>query len=161
MDAFARTFNPPDDQDDDGSEGEEEEADSYHRADIEDVMEQGEVGQLVEEEERRNGVRNADEDNFDEQMRALRRAVVSEKSQRNYISSSANFINWYAGKAHDQTFSGFQPLTERWLDELDQFPSADDANRKKFIKRKLTEADAENSPIKFEEFYPCKYNIQI
>ena len=54
MEAFAATFNS------DADNGETE--DGYARSDLEDVMEQGEIGEQIEDIENAVGVSNADED---------------------------------------------------------------------------------------------------
>ena len=79
MDAFAATFNP------DSDNGETE--DGYARADLEDVMEQCEICEQLEDIERAVGARNADEENFNQQMNNLRSACVSEGSKQSYIGS--------------------------------------------------------------------------
>ena len=50
-------------------------------------MEQGEIGEQLEDIERAVGARNAHKDNFNQQMSNLRRACVSERSEQSYIGS--------------------------------------------------------------------------
>ena len=146
---YTSTFNP------EGDNGETEDG-NYARTDLEDVMEQGEIGEQIENIERATGAVNTDEEDFNQQMSDLRRACVSEKSERSYIGSMVLMINWFVNNSFDDSYTGVQPVTDRWLEDLNVFGVGDDTRRKKRIKLLLEEADVENPPIKFDEFKPGK-----
>lgn len=150
MDEFEREFNS------DADNGETEDG-SYARADLEDVMEQGELGEQLEAVERATGQRNRDEEEFDRQLSDLRKACVSEKSQTSYIGSMVLMLNWFVRKSFDDSYAGYQPVTQRWLNDLSMFGVDDDTGRKKLMKEWLEVADIENPPIDFDEFKPGKF----
>ena len=108
MNAFAETFNP------DGDNGETEDG-WYARTDLEDVFEQGEIGEQVENVERATGAHNEDEDHFNQQLSGLRRACVSGKSQQSYIKLMLLMINWFVRRSFDDSYTGFQPVTDRYF----------------------------------------------
>ena len=116
MNAFVATFNL------EGDNGETEDG-QYTHADLEDVMEQGEIGEQFEDMEKAIGAHNADEDNFDQQMRDLHRACVSEKSQQSYIGSMVLMLNWLVRKSFDDLYTGFQPVTDTIVPNVLAFPN--------------------------------------
>ena len=69
---------------------------NYHRADLHDVMEQGEIGAMVEaEEEKNNAVDNADEvEEYNDTISSLRRSCVSKSSIAVYTNALVKMFLW-------------------------------------------------------------------
>ena len=72
----------------------DDEASEYAAVDLVDTMIQGEIGEMVEEEEARNGRVDADEAGYENTINALRRNAVGESSQNTYLCEISNFLNW-------------------------------------------------------------------
>jgi hypothetical protein len=65
--------------------------DAYHRADLQDVMEQGEIGEVVEANEERNNVSmDSEELHYNDTIASLRRScIISSKHLLSYYKNVA------------------------------------------------------------------------
>ena len=125
---------------------------TYHRADLQDVMMQGELGEMVEEEERRNNVTDSVEElRYSETITSLRRSCVSRSSTTAYSNALVKMFLWMHHVSLTEEYIGYDPLSEYWKNELTLLPP--DA-RKNWIRLELTKAV--NDPINFESFEPGK-----
>ena len=53
---------------------------------------------------------NDKEGDFERQLQDLRKECVSEKSQKSYLISVTNMINWFAININEVQYDGFIPL---------------------------------------------------
>ena len=130
--------------------------DAYHRADLQDVMEQGEIGEVVEANEERNNVSmDSEELQYNDTIASLRRSCVSKSSTSAYTNALVKMILWMYHISLTEEYIGYDPLTEFWKNSLALLQPEE---RKEWIKQELKKAI--NAPINFETFEPgkfCKY----
>ena len=125
---------------------------TYHRADLQDVMMQGELGEMVEEEERRNNVTDSVEElRYSETITSLRRSCVSKSSTTAYSNALVKMFLWMHHVSLTEEYIGYDPLTEFWKNSLALLQPEE---RKEWIKQELKKAI--NAPINFETFEPGK-----
>ena len=133
----------------------EEEFEEYAPADELDVNIARETGDEVEDGSA--GVENRDEADYNEVIQELRKNCVSESSQKSYMGSMVNMLNWFARNEQSDDYRGPRPLTESWKVGLAAFDLNDDKRRKAWLKTKLDSADVNDPPINFETFDPGKF----
>ena len=132
----------------------EEEAEFYHRTDIDDTRIMMENGLEAEGIDRIMGRTNDKEEDFERQLQELRRACVSAKSQNNYLISVTHMINWFAMNINEVQYDGFIPLMQSWQEQLLTFDN--DMTRKIWIRSKLDNANPADQPIDFNPFQAGK-----
>ena len=134
----------------------DDEASDYAAVDLIDTIIQGEVGDMVEQEEVRNGRVNQDEVAYEDTINASRRNAVGESSQKTYICEITNFLNWVYRTEGNQSYGETAPCIESWTRELSVFVTEDDARRKRFIKFKVQNPDEGDPPLDFDAFVAGK-----
>ena len=134
----------------------DDEASEYAAVDLVDTMIQGEIGEMVEGEEARNGRVDADEAGYENTINALRRNAVGESSQNTYLCEISNFLNWVYRSAGNQVYGETEPCSDSWAAELSVFAVEDDARRKRFIKQKAMNPDEGDPPLDFDSFVAGK-----
>ena len=126
--------------------------DSYHRADLQDVMEQGEIGEMIEANEERNNVSMDSEVlQYNDTIASLRRSCVSKSSTSAYTNALVKMILWMYHVSLTEEYIGYDPLTEFWKNSLALLQPEE---RKEWIKQELKKTV--NAPINFETFEPGK-----
>ena len=126
--------------------------DSYHRADLQDVMEQGEIGETIEANEERNNVSmDSEEIQYNHTIASLRRSCVSKSSTSAYTNALVKMILWMYHVSLTEEYIGYDPLTEFWKNSLALLQPEE---RKEWIKQELKKTV--NAPINFETFEPGK-----
>ena len=128
----------------------------YAPVDLIDTIIQGEVGDMVEQEEERNGRVNEDEVAYEDTINALRRNAVGESSQNTYLCEITNFLNWVYRTEENRSYGETAPCIESWTTELSVFAREDDARRKRFIKFKVQNPDEGDPPLDFDSFVAGK-----
>ena len=85
--------------------------DAYHRADLQDVMEQGEIGEVVEANEERNNVSmDSEELHYNDTIASLRRScIISSKHLLSYYKNVATWVHHISLLPNDR-FSFFHRL---------------------------------------------------
>ena len=135
----------------------EEEAEIYHRTDMEDTRIMMENGLEAEGIDHMMGRTNDEDEDFERQLQDLRKACVSEKSQNNYLISVTNMINWFATNMNESQNDGFIPLMQSWREQLLTFEN--DSTRKIWIRSKLDDANPADPPIDFNLFQAGKFIV--
>ena len=126
--------------------------DAYHRADLQDVMEQGEIGEMIEANEERNNVSmDSEELQYNDTIASLRRSCVSKSSTSAYTNALVKMILWMYHVSLTEEYIGYDPLTEFWKNSLALLQPEE---RKEWIKQELKKTV--NAPINFETFEPGK-----
>ena len=126
--------------------------DAYHRADLQDVMEQGEIGEMIEANEERNNVSMDSEVlQYNDTIASLRRSCVSKSSTSAYTNALVKMILWMYHVSLTEEYIGYDPLTEFWKNSLALLQPEE---RKEWIKQELKKTV--NAPINFETFEPGK-----
>ena len=99
----------------------EEEAEIYHRTDMEETRIMMENDLEAERIDRTMGRANDDEEDLERQLQELRKACVSVKSQNNYLISVTNMMNWFVINTNKVQHDGFIPLMQSWREQLLMF----------------------------------------
>jgi len=96
---------------------------TYHRADLQDVMMEVELGEMVEEEERRNNVTDSVEKlRYSETITSLRRSCVSRSSTTAYSNALVKMFLWMHRVSLTEEYIGYDPLSEYWKNQLKLLP---------------------------------------